>query len=123
MKIKRIAIDFDDTIVDSKFPEIIGLKNGAKEVINKWYEDGKMIIINSCRSNEHFDSMVAFLNENGIKYHLANENDPVLIDFFGMDCRKMSADIYIDDRNLYNYGRIDWNDISLKVEELEKLTI
>ena len=98
MKLRRIAIDFDDTIVESNFPNIIRLKEGAKEVINKWYEDGKMIIINSCRSGEHFDGMCRFLVNNGIKFHLANQNDPVLIDFFGTDCRKISADIYIDDK-------------------------
>ena len=35
-----IAIDFDGTIVEHEFPKIGPLKKGAKETINKWYEEG-----------------------------------------------------------------------------------
>ena len=55
-------------------------------------------------SHSHSD----ILKENGIKYHYINCNLPSQIEYFGMDCRKISADIYIDDKQL---GGIpdDWN--------------
>ena len=38
----------------------------------------------------------------GIKYHYFNENFPHLIDRYGGDTRKISADIYIDDKCLFD---------------------
>ena len=40
-----------------------------------------------------------FLKENDLAPDLVNENDPALIEFFGNDCRKIYADVFIDDRN------------------------
>lgn len=64
--------------------------------------------------------MVSFLNNNGVNYHYANQNDPILINFYGKDCRKISADIYIDDKNLYSFNKIDWKDVKNKVKILDK---
>ena len=39
-----IAIDFDDTIADTTFPQINGLKHQADIYINKLYSEGFNII-------------------------------------------------------------------------------
>lgn len=95
-----VAIDFDHTIAYVDFPKILGLKEGAKEVINSWYDDGIYIVINTCRSGEHETQAVEFLRGNGIKFHLINENHIGLIKFFGGDSRKISCDFYLDDKNI-----------------------
>jgi len=107
-KPKIIALDFDGTIVENAYPNVGKLKLNAKEVINKLADEGFKIIINTCRAGIHEGLVYTFLEEQGIKYDYINSNLPTQIEFFKQDCRKISADIYIDDKNL---GGIpdDWN--------------
>jgi hypothetical protein len=100
MKRLNLAIDFDGTIVEIDYPRIGELIEDAKYYINKLYEDGHVIIINSCRAGKEEEDMRKFLILNGIKFHYLNENTKALIMEYGKDCRKMSADIYIDDKQL-----------------------
>ena len=116
----RLAIDFDGTIVEADYPEIGELRVDAKKYINMLHEDGHMIIINTCRALEYELKAVNFLAENGIWFDLVNNNDPDMIREFGMDCRKISADIYIDDKNLasMHYGLLPWAGIYRVVTEI-----
>jgi guanylate kinase len=102
----HVAIDFDLTIVDSKYPEINELLPNAKEVINYIYDRGHTIIINTCRANHYAENAKAYLDQMGVRYDFFNENDPKLIEKYGTDTRKISADVYIDDKVL--------NDVVLK---------
>jgi guanylate kinase len=110
MKKLVIAIDFDGTIVTNKYPDIGYLKRDAKEVINKLYDEGHDIIINSCRQGKEEREMVEFLIDNEIKFNAVNENLCYRIEEYGNDCRKIGADIYIDDK-AYPCNFINWNDI------------
>ena len=96
-----IAIDFDGTIVDHRFPEIGELKKGARETIYALIESGHEIIIWTCRTRpQHIKPMLDFLNENGIPVMCVNQN----VDRIPKgDCTpKIYADLYIDDRNLFH---------------------
>lgn len=106
----RLSIDFDKTLVYSDYPEILGLKPNALSVLNKLYNEEYRIIINTCRAGVQQVNAEYFLLSNRIPYHKINENLDEDIEFYGMDCRKISADIYIDDKQL---GGIpdDWNEI------------
>ena len=95
-----LAIDFDGTIVKELYPDIGSLLPGAKEYINKLYDDGHYIIIWTCRSEGYEIGVVEFLDGMNIKYHQVNENELARIEKYGSDSRKISADIYIDDKNL-----------------------
>lgn len=108
-----LAIDFDDTIADTSYPEIHGLKKDAREYINKLYSDEWYIIIWTCRANNDnskmpYNMMFEFLQKEGINYHKINEQHDGLLDFFG-DTRKISADYYIDDKNIF--GLPSWKKI------------
>ena len=48
-----LAIDFDGTIVENKFPEIGRLKKDAKWVINKLKEAGCKIVIWTSRDGKY----------------------------------------------------------------------
>lgn len=96
----RLAIDFDGTIVENQYPEIGGLRDGAKRVIRRLWKEGHSIIINTCRCAEYEADAKEFLIENGIPFHYINCNLPSDIESFGMDCRKISGDIYIDDKQV-----------------------
>ena len=105
-----LSIDFDGTIVGSAYPDIGDLKPNAKEVINKLYDEGFIILINTCRSGIYEGDCYRFLKDNDVKYHYINSNLPSQIEYFKQDCRKISANLYIDDKNLLGIPD-DWNEI------------
>lgn len=94
-----IAIDFDGTIVTNKYPGVGELMTNAKETINELFKE-HAIIINTCRAGEHLEACKAFLRENSINYHFINENASIRINQYGTDTRKVSADLYVDDKNI-----------------------
>lgn len=95
-----IAVDFDGTIVENKYPEIGDPIPGAIQTLQAWKARGHTIIINSCRSGVHQAQMEAWLIRNHVAHDYINRNAPERIAQYGCDCRKISADIYIDDRNI-----------------------
>jgi hypothetical protein len=102
-----IAVDFDGTIVEHRFPSIGPLLPEAKEVINALYDQGHEIVIWTCRTGSYKENAKIFLVGNGIKYHAINENAPSVkatskrTDFLPRP--KIYADLYIDDRNLFGF--------------------
>ena len=98
---KIIAIDFDGTIVEDRYPAIGPLKPGAKSVINWFYDTGCKIIIWTSRAGAPLEAAIQFLSDNGIKYHHVNESCPDnTAQYGGVDTRKIFADVYIDDKSL-----------------------
>lgn len=118
MKKLTLSIDFDGTIAHEEYPDIGDPLPGAKQVINTLYEMGHIIIINSCRAGKYEQKMKEYLYKNGIKHHFVNENPPWRIEQYeGLDCRKIGADYYIDDRNLFS-REINWPDIFSEIMKL-----
>lgn len=98
MKKKRtIAVDFDGTIVEHKFPEIGTIKGNVVDRIREWYEQGHTICIWTCRTEKYAEEAQQFLYDNNIPYHFFNENPNCSFDD---NCRKILANIYLDDRAL-----------------------
>ncbi len=95
-----VAIDFDGVIVDECWPEIGPLVPGAVWAVQAIDRAGNWIVINTCRSGRLADEAKAFLVRNDIPFDAFNENLDHRSQRFGGDCRKISADVYIDDRNL-----------------------
>lgn len=95
-----IAIDFDGTIADSKYPDCGELRPDAKEVINHLHYLGHEIIIWTCRCDEPAEKAKKFLDDHGVKYHKFNEHMDRLIKEYGNNTRKIFANVYIDDRQL-----------------------
>lgn len=100
MKSLVISIDFDGTICELAYPEIGEIKKDASIYIRKLYNEGHKIIINTCRSGKYEGHAQEFLDNAMIPYHYINSNLPSLIEMYSQDCRKISADIYIDDKCL-----------------------
>ena len=110
-----IGIDFDGTICEQAHPGIGKLLPKANEVMNKIHKVHK-IIITTCRHTvQDINNMQVFLAQHNIPYDLINENDPDLIAKHG-DCRKIYADVYIDDHNLGGFA--GWDDVDAMFEEL-----
>lgn len=104
-----LAIDFDGTICLSNYPELGPQHVNAGIIIRRLVSDGYGIVINTCREGLPLAGAINWLHENNIPYHFINCNFPHLIEDYGADCRKISADIYIDDKCLT--GLPEWNGI------------
>lgn len=109
MKKLILAIDFDGTIAELSFPEVGALRKDADTVIRQLKEDGHKIVINTCRTGRYEGMAEDFLIKNNIPYDFINSNFPELITQYKQDCRKISADIYIDDKCLM--GLPSWKEI------------
>lgn len=114
-----LAIDFDGTICDESFPEIGNLKPNADKYINRLHDEGFHIVINTCRSGRYEGMAHQFLKELGVRYHFMNCNMPYMIDEYGQDCRKISADIYIDNKSLFGLPKT-WKEIYDQVIKLRE---
>ena len=98
---KVVAVDFDGTITkDNQFPKIGEVREGCKEAIEVIRRSNKVVLW-TCRSGKYLDEAVAFLKANGI------EVDGVNADIYTPTDRKIMADIYIDDKNIF-CDEIDW---------------
>lgn len=69
-----IAIDFDGTIVDHRFPEIGQPVPGALDAIRALQRMGWRVILWTMRSGKHLDDAVAFLKRHGIEPWGVNAN-------------------------------------------------
>jgi hypothetical protein len=114
-----IAVDFDNTIAHSIWPDIKGLMPNAKEGVNDLFNSGCKIIIWTCRENKAAEEAKQFLDENGILYHHFNENCPERTALFDSDSRKIGADLYVDDKG--TEGIVPWHRVTQKAKCLKLL--
>ena len=103
-----IAVDFDGTIVEHKYPEIGSVIPGSFEVLRELQEKGHKLILWTVRDGIDLQNAVDFCLENGIMFYAVNESHPNE-EFNKYISRKINADIFIDDRNIG--GFIGWDNI------------
>ena len=104
----KVAIDFDDTIVENKFPLIGKPKLFAFETLRAMQEKGLLLILWTVRKGEELNNAVEFCRSNGINFYAVNANYPEEQFDEGVS-RKIEADIFIDDRNIG--GFMGWSSI------------
>ena len=103
---KVIAVDFDGTLCENKFPEIGEPKKDILDAVKKLRQQGNKIILWSCRSGQPLIRAVMWCAEQGLLFDAVNENLPEIIERYGGDTRKIWADIYLDDKNgVIGYGK------------------
>lgn len=95
-----LAVDFDGTIVQNAYPRIGALRVNVKRVLKRLRSEGFYIIVWTCRYGQYQQDAQDFLEKEGIEYDIINEHHPEVISFYKNDTRKISADIYIDDKQL-----------------------
>ena len=95
-----IAVDFDGTLCENKWPEI-GEPNTnlIGYLIEMRKSFGAKIILWTCRVGEMLDKAVNWCSEHGLEFDAVNENLPHMVERFGGNARKIFANMYIDDRN------------------------
>lgn len=104
-----IAVDFDGTIVEHKYPEIGKEKAFAIETLKDLQAEGHKLILWTSREGKLLEDAVAFCKERGLTFYAVNSQYPEKYMFKKSEGRKVVADLYIDDRNLG--GLPDWGGI------------
>ncbi|MCC8112907.1 MAG: hypothetical protein LIP03_02730 [Bacteroidales bacterium] len=104
-----IAVDFDGTIVEHRYPEIGRERPFAIAALKRLQAEGHRLILWTAREGDLLDDALAWCRERGIEFFAANANSPEEEGEPTTRCRKVVADCYIDDRNLG--GLPDWGAI------------
>jgi hypothetical protein len=95
-----IAVDFDGTLAEDKFPDIgepnVKLINAIKEL----YKNGHEIILWTSREGIVLDNAVKWCKKQGLKFHKVNDNLDRIKQQYNMNVRKVYSDVYIDDKAL-----------------------
>lgn len=113
-----VAVDFDGTLHNGKWPGIGEPIEGAITTMQEMQELGVYIVIWTCRSGDLQTQMVNWLLENHIPFDRVNDNRPSSIEYFQNNSRKIHADLYIDDRQVG--GLPAWSDIYNHVREAKE---
>jgi len=103
-----IAVDFDGTIVEHRFPKIGKEIPFAIQTLKMLQEDGHRLILWTSREGKELDAALNFCLRKGVVFYAVNKNYPEE-ETTGFAGRKIIADVYIDDRNLGglpSWGRI-----------------
>jgi hydroxymethylpyrimidine pyrophosphatase-like HAD family hydrolase len=95
----KIAIDFDGTIVEHKYPEIGKENLFAFQTLKELEKKGARLILWTFRTGKELDDAVEFCRKNGIEFYAVNKNYPEEIEDDSVS-RKIDADIFIDDKNI-----------------------
>lgn len=116
-----IAVDFDGTIVEHRYPSIGKERDGAIDTLKKLAKEGNRLILWTVREGELLQEAVDFCRSRGLEFYAVNSNVPQN-DLFLSTAKaisgKVSADIYIDDRNIG--GLPDWDTIYALVNGLRE---
>ena len=105
---QTIAVDFDGTIVENRYPEIGKPKLFAFETLKRLQKEGFMLILWTYRSGDKLQEAVDFCERNGVTFYAVNNSYPEEI-YTEKISRKIQADIFIDDRNIG--GFLGWGKI------------
>lgn len=96
-----VAVDFDGTLCENAYP---GIGKPYKRFIFAlylaWIRDTKLILC-TCREGERLNEAIDWCAGKYIWFDLFNANLSDRIAQFGGDCRKISADVYFDDKGAW----------------------
>ncbi len=104
-----IAVDFDNTIARTTFPEIHDEIPDAISVLSRFQQAGHIVILWTCREGQVLNDALLWLADHGFTPDCVNCHSEKQIAKWENDPRKIGADIYIDDRNAL--CEIDWKRI------------
>jgi hydroxymethylpyrimidine pyrophosphatase-like HAD family hydrolase len=105
---KTIAVDFDGTVVEHKYPAIGKEMLFAFATLKALQAKGHKLILWTFRAGSTLDEAVEFCRKNGVEFYAVNKNYPEEV-FDDTISRKINADIFIDDRNVG--GFLGWSDV------------
>lgn len=108
-----IAVDFDGTIVEHKYPTIGKDIPFAFDALKQLQNENHILILWTVREGELLQEAIDYCSKNGVTFFAHNSNFPEEIRSEAP--RKLKADLFIDDRNFG--GLPDWPLICKTIQE------
>lgn len=107
--IEVAAVDFDGTLFTEDAYPLVG-KPIDKNISYVQYlqDEGVQLILWTCREGEDLKRAIEACEAQGIKFDAVNSNLEWRTAMYGNDCRKVGADIYIDDKSLNLDRSSEW---------------
>lgn len=99
MDFKIIAVDFDGTLCENKWPETGEPNWGLIAYLKGRQAAGDKLVLWTCRVGGILKDAINWFAERGLIFDAVNENLPEVLEWMGGDSRKIYAHEYIDDRN------------------------
>lgn len=94
-----IAVDFDGTICEHKYPEI----GAAKLFVINWLlehkKNGTKLILYTCRDGIYLEQAIEWCKQFNLFFDAINDDVQEIKDTFTFKSNKIYADLYLDDRN------------------------
>lgn len=100
----RIAVDFDGTIVEHRYPKIGPPIPFAIDTLLQLQKENHLLILWTVREDGLLQEAIDYCASKGLHFYAANKNNPE--EDSSEAPRKLMADLFIDDRNLG--GLPDW---------------
>lgn len=113
-----IAVDFDGTIVENRYPEIGKPILFALETLKILQEEGHNLILWTYRTGTELQNAVDFCRSKGLDFYAVNKSYPEEI-YDPSLSRKIQADYFIDDRNIG--GLMGWGEIYQNLAAIQAL--
>lgn len=110
-----IAVDFDGTIVEHRYPRIGEEIPFAVETLKLLQQEKHRLILWSVREGELLEEAVEWCRARGLEFYAANKDYPEEERDHQGFSRKLKADLFIDDRNVG--GIPDWGIIYEMIKE------
>lgn len=106
-----IAVDFDGTIVEHRYPEIGEEIPFAIDTLKMLIADRNKVILYTMRNGKLLDEAVRWCSDRGVEFYAINSDVPndFVSDRDKNFSSKVNADYFIDDRNIG--GLPDWTTI------------
>ena len=95
-----IAVDFDGVLCGSAWPDVGEPNRRIIRALRERQKAGVKLILWTCREGGLLSEAVGWSKAHGLLFDAVNENLPERIAQYGGDCRKISADLYLDDKAL-----------------------
>ena len=104
-----IAVDFDGTIVEHRYPEIGKEKLFAFETLKALQKQGHLLILWTFRTGKELEEAIEYCAKHGVEFYAVNKNFPEEKFDEATVSRKINADVYIDDKNIGGFP--GWGEI------------
>lgn len=110
-----IAVDFDGTIVEHRYPEIGREIPFAIDTLKMLTKEGHRLILWSVREGILLDEAVEWCRIRGLEFYAINKDYPEETLNHNNYSRKLKVELFIDDRNIG--GLPDWGIIYRMIKE------
>ncbi len=111
-----IAVDFDGTIVEDRYPAIGREQMFATETLRMLIRDKHQLILWTVREGRQLQEALDWCSERGVSFWAVNKDYPEEnVESNSHFSRKIKADLFIDDRGIG--GLPDWGEIYQIISE------